>query len=97
MKFGFRIPSLTKRIATRTSVKRIVRHSLGLKAPRGFGWITNPKRALYNRIYKRTTFGIEDLTKVTGNKPQRSGCLIMLLVIGIIAIGLIKLSAALLK
>lgn len=57
MKFGLRIPSLKKRIAARTSVARVVRHSLGLKAPRGWGWLTNPKRALYNRIYNRTTKG----------------------------------------
>ena len=57
MKFGFRIPSLSKRIAARTSVSRIIRHNLGFKAPRGFGWITNPKRALYNRVYYRTTRG----------------------------------------
>jgi hypothetical protein len=30
---------------------------LGLKVPRGFGWLTNPKRALYNRLYNRTTIG----------------------------------------
>ena len=58
MKFGFRIPSLEKRIAARTSVKRYARQSLGLKAPRGWGWITNPKRAAYNRIYNRTTVGL---------------------------------------
>lgn len=57
MKFRFRIPSLAKRIASRLSVKRYVRHSLGLKAPRGWGWLTNPRRALYNRIYTRTTRG----------------------------------------
>jgi len=57
MKFGFPIPSITKRIAARTSVKRIIRHNLGLKAPRGMGWITNPKRALYNRVYNRTSRG----------------------------------------
>jgi hypothetical protein len=28
-----------------------------LKAPRGWGWLTNPKRALNNRIYNRTTRG----------------------------------------
>jgi len=33
------------------------RHSLGFKAPRGWGWLTNPKRAAYNRIYNRTTVG----------------------------------------
>ncbi len=57
MKFGFRIPSLTKRIAARTSVKRIIRHNLGFKAPRGMGWITNPKKALYNRVYNKTSRG----------------------------------------
>lgn len=57
MKFGLRIPSLKKRIAARTSVKRYVRHSMGFKAPRGWGFLTNPKKAIYNRIYNRTTFG----------------------------------------
>ncbi len=57
MKFGFRIPSLSKRIAARTSVKRIIRHNLGFKAPRGMGWLTNPKKAAYNRVYNRTTRG----------------------------------------
>ena len=57
MKFGFRIPNLNKRIAARTSVKRIIRHNLGFKAPRGWGWVTNPKKALYNRVYNRTTSG----------------------------------------
>lgn len=57
MKFGFRIPSFKKRIAARTSLKRVVRHSLGLKAPRGWGWLTNPKKAAYNRVYNRTTRG----------------------------------------
>jgi hypothetical protein len=57
MKFGFRIPNLNKRIAARTSLKRFVRHNLGFKAPRGFGWLTNPKRALYNRVYNRTSRG----------------------------------------
>lgn len=57
MKFGFRTPSLRKRIAARTSPARFIRHSLGLKAPRGWGWITNPKKAAYNRVYNRTTFG----------------------------------------
>ena len=58
MRFGLRIPSLRKRIAARTSWKRAVRNSLGLKAPRGWGWITNPRRAAYNRIYNRTTVGV---------------------------------------
>ena len=57
MKFGFRIPSIIKRIAARTSVKRVIRHNLGLKAPSGLGWFTNPKKALYNRVYNKTSRG----------------------------------------
>lgn len=45
MKFGFRTPSITKRIAARTSAKRVIRHDLGIKTPRCFGWVTNTKRA----------------------------------------------------
>lgn len=55
MIFGFRTPRLERRIAARTSVKHYVRHFLGFKAPRGWGWVTNPKKAAYNRIYNRTT------------------------------------------
>lgn len=36
MKFGFRVPSLKKRIAARTSPARLIRHSLGLKAQCGW-------------------------------------------------------------
>ena len=49
----FRVPSFKKKIAARTSWKRVVRHNLGMKAPRGWGWLTNPKRAAYNRRYNR--------------------------------------------
>jgi hypothetical protein len=74
MKFGFRIPSITKRIAARTSVKRIVQNELGLKAPRGYGWITNPHKFVYNKIYNKTTTG--------------SGCMLTLLVLIAIPLGL---------
>jgi hypothetical protein len=57
VRFGFRVPSLKKRLSARTSLKRAVRHRLGLKAPRGWGWLTNPRKAAYNRIYSRTTRG----------------------------------------
>jgi hypothetical protein len=57
VRFGFRVPSLQKRLSARTSLKRYVRNNLGLKAPRGWGWGTNPKKAAYNRVYNRTTRG----------------------------------------
>ena len=59
MKFGIRVPSLRKSVAARTSPKRFVRQNLGLKAPRGMGIVTNPKKAVYNRVYNRTTVGIK--------------------------------------
>ena len=58
MKFGLRTPSLKKSIAARVSLKRVIRHNVGLKAPKGYGWFTNSKKALYNRVYNRTTFSL---------------------------------------
>lgn len=61
MKFGIRKPSLRKSFAARTSLKRVVRHNIGLKAPRGAGWITSPKKAAYNRAYTRSTVSVWSL------------------------------------
>lgn len=58
MKFGMRKPSLKKRIVARTSIKRQIIQRAGLKMPRGYGWIRNPKKYVYNKIYHRTTFDI---------------------------------------
>lgn len=58
MKFGVRRPSIKRSLAARTSPKRIMRQSLGLKAPRGYGWLTNPKKAAYNRVYNRTSISL---------------------------------------
>ncbi len=57
VRFGLRVPSLRKRISARTSLNRYVRNNLGLKAPRGWSWITSPRKAAYNRVYNRTTRG----------------------------------------
>jgi hypothetical protein len=78
-RFGFRVPSLRKRISARTSLKRYVRNSLGLKAPRGWGWLTNPRRAAYNRVYNRTT----------------RGCLVALAIWGALALAGVTLAAVL--
>lgn len=66
MKFGLRKPSLKKSIKARTTgrlkrqVKRAVNPFYGKK---GMGWIRDPKRASYNKVYRKTTFGIRDLLK----------------------------------
>lgn len=58
MKFGFRKPSLRKRISARTSIKRQVVHRAGIKMPRGSGWIRNLKKYAYNKVYNRASFDI---------------------------------------
>ena len=74
MKVGFRVPSLKKRIAARTSWKRYARQSLGFKAPHGYGWITNPRKALYNRVYYRTTRGCSVVLVVLLSAAGALGC-----------------------
>lgn len=66
--FHVRQPSLRKSLAARTSVKRIVENELGLKAPRGWGWVTNPRRAAYNRIYNRRTVSVWSLLRLLTGK-----------------------------
>ena len=63
MKVGFCRPSLRKSIAARTSWRRFVRHNLGFKAPRGWGWVTDPRRFVYNKAYARLTFGWRDVLR----------------------------------
>ncbi|WP_342429616.1 hypothetical protein [Neobacillus sp. FSL H8-0543] len=63
MKFGIRMPSLRKRISARTSIKRQIVHRAGLKMPRGYAWLRNPKKYVYNKVYQRTTFDIFKLIK----------------------------------
>lgn len=66
MKFGVRKPSLRKSISARTTgrAKRAVKKALipgyGKK---GTGVIKNSRKALYNKVYHKTTFSIFDLFK----------------------------------
>ncbi|GIN74045.1 hypothetical protein J14TS2_45200 [Bacillus sp. J14TS2] len=63
VKIGMRKPSLKKRVSARTSIKRQVVHRAGVKMPRGYGAVRNPKKAVYNKVYNRTTFDIFKLIK----------------------------------
>ncbi|SEK36345.1 hypothetical protein SAMN04488700_1806 [Carnobacterium iners] len=66
MKFGLRKPSIKKSISARTTgrakraFKKAVIPGYGKK---GMGWIKNPKKAAYNKVYKKTSFSIFDLFK----------------------------------
>ncbi|WP_028830251.1 hypothetical protein [Proteocatella sphenisci] len=63
MKFGVRTPSLSKRVKARTSVKRQIVHRAGIKMPRGYGWIRNPEKYAYNKVYNKTSVDILSLLK----------------------------------
>lgn len=61
-----RTPNLKKSIKARTTgkAKRAVKKALipgyGKK---GMGWIKNPKKAAYNKVYHKTSFSLFDLFK----------------------------------
>ena len=66
MKFGFRTPSMKRSISARTTgrakraIKRAIIPGYGRK---GMGLLTNPKKSIYNRVYRKTTFGLGDIVK----------------------------------
>ena len=60
MKIGIRKPSLKRTVKARTTgaLKRKVKGSIDpLYGQKGMG-ILHPKRAIYNKVYKKTTFDI---------------------------------------
>ncbi len=66
MKFGMRKPSLKKSFKARTTgkLKRRAKKAINpLYGKKGMGLINNPKKALYNKVYRKTTFGVSDLFK----------------------------------
>ena len=66
VKFGLRTPSLKKSFKARTigKLKRKVKKSIDpFYGKKGMGYIKNPKRAVKNKIYHKTTFGISDIFK----------------------------------
>lgn len=67
MKIGMRQPSLNKMFKASTTgrVKRKLKGTVNpLYGKKGIGLITDPKRAIYNKVYKKTTFGLKDILKL---------------------------------
>ena len=88
-----RKPSWKKSLSARTTgrakraVKRVIIPGYGKRA---MGWL-HPQRALYNRVYRKTTFSIFDFAKTgAGRSTSNSGCCavfaFILLVIGAFAL-----------
>ncbi|MCT4455430.1 MAG: hypothetical protein ACTIDP_00680 [Lactococcus cremoris] len=66
MKFGMRKPSLAKSFKARTTTKykrKVKKALIPGYGKKGMGWAKNPKKAAYNKVYKKTTFSIWDLFK----------------------------------
>lgn len=66
MKFGMRKPSITKSLKARTTTKykrKVKKALIPGYGNKGMGWAKNPKKAAYNKVYKKTTLSIWDLFK----------------------------------
>lgn len=94
MKVGFRTPSLKRSFKARTTgrVKRAIRRSYNpLYGKSGMGFIKNPKRSVYNKVYHKTTFGCGDVgrwvTKSSGRRRSRSTGGIFNIIIAVIILG----------
>ena len=65
MKFGMRTPSLKKSISARTTgkLKRAAKSAVNpLYGKKGVG-LLHPEKAVYNKVYKKTSFSFWDLFK----------------------------------
>jgi ribosomal protein L40E len=75
MKFGIRKPSLKKSLKARTTgkLKRSVKKALipgyGKK---GMGWIKNPKKAAYNKVYNKTSVSLFSAGTSAGKTSRKS-------------------------
>lgn len=61
-----RKPSLKKSIKARTTGKakrKLKKALIPGYGKKGTGWLKDPKKAAYNKVYKKTTFSIFDLFK----------------------------------
>ena len=73
MKIGMRKPSIKKSFKARTTgkVKRNLKKTIvPMYGKKGMGWIKNPKKAVYNKIYNKTTFSVTDALEEINNKSD---------------------------
>lgn len=70
-----RKPSLTRSLKARTTskwkrqAKKAIIPGYGKK---GMGWVKNPKKAMYNKVYHKTTFGLSDLFKPSKKRAKNN-------------------------
>ena len=62
MKYGMRTPNINKRISARTTgkVTRTMNKAINpLYGKKGMGFINNPSKAIYNKVYNKTTISVD--------------------------------------
>ena len=70
-----RKPNLTRSLKARTTskwkrqAKKAIVPGYGNK---GMGWVKNPKKAMYNKVYHKTTFGLSDLFKSSKERAKNN-------------------------
>ena len=70
MKFGVRKPSLKRSIKAKTTgrVKRTLKSAVNpTYGKKGVGFINNPKKSIYNKLYNNTSVSISDIASSPKN------------------------------
>lgn len=66
MKMGVRTPSLKKMVKAKTTgaAKRAVKGAVNpLYGKKGMGLVNDPKKAVYNKVYNKTSVSLGDVLK----------------------------------
>lgn len=66
MKYGIRKPSLKKSFKARTTGKakrKIKKALIPGYGKKGMGWLKNPKKAAYNKVYNKTSVSLSSILK----------------------------------
>ena len=94
LKIGMRTPSFKKRVAAWKSGlpggKRFWRHRVGAKMPRNMGWVTNPNKFVYQKIYRRTTFSAVPRLRRSRSGGSSVGTLILILIALSVVVTVVK-------
>ena len=64
MKYGMRTPNVNKRISARTTGKitRTMNKAVNpLYGKKGMGFINDPSKAVYNKVYNKTTTSVDKI------------------------------------
>lgn len=75
MKFGVRKPSIKRSISARTTgkLKRSVKKAVNpLYGKKGMGYINDPKKAVYNKVYNKTTVGVKDIINSNESNSKKA-------------------------